>query len=146
MNINNARRIHCTIAKLAELSAFYHARFGNHHRITADSPTEAVELYQAFMNEQGQLASLLDNKALAAPYTRWEKWWEHRAVMSIALVNELSEATLRLLEHIAYLEAMGKNPDNETSVCSLQETIAGMLHPQAREAGQSSIGGYQEAV
>lgn len=146
MNINNARRIHCAIAKLAEIAAFYQARFGNHQRITADTPAEAVELYKAFMSEQSNLASLLDNKALSAPYTRWEKWWEHRAVMSIALVNEMSEATLRLLEHIAYLEAMGKNPDNEASVCSLQETIAGMLHPQALEAGQSSVGGYQEAV
>jgi hypothetical protein len=146
MNIVRARKIHCTIASIAELASSYNARFGTQNRINDNSPAEAVEIFNQFMAEQANIARLLDAKPLSAPYLRWEKWWESRDVMNIGLVNELAAAALRLVEHLACLEAMGKNPDTEASVCSLQEAIAGMLHPQAREQGQNSVSTVQEAV
>src|SRR5688572_10198760 len=147
MNIVRARKIHCSIASIAELASSYNARFGSQTRITDKSPAEAVEIFNRFMAEQAIIASLLDTKPVNAPYLRWEKWWESRDVMNIGLVNELATAALRLVEHLACLEAMGKNPDTEASVCSLQEAIAGLLHPTARQQALENLtGGYQEAM
>jgi hypothetical protein len=147
MNITRARKIHCAIASIAELASSYNARYGSNTRISENSPAGAHEIYERFMTEQANIAVLLDTKPVNAPYMRWEKWWESRDVMNIGLVNELATAALRLVEHIACLEAMGKNPDNEASVCSLQETIAGLLHPAARQQGLENLkGGYQEAM
>jgi hypothetical protein len=147
MNIKRAHQIHCALANIAELASSYNARYGSNTRINDNSPADAHEIYNRFMEEQSNIASLLDTKALNAPYMRWEKWWESRDVMNLGLVNELASAALRLVEHIACLEAMGKNPDNEGSVCNLQETIAGMLHPLARQAAAEGLkGGYREAM
>jgi hypothetical protein len=145
MNTNRAYKIHCAIANIAALASSYNARYGSNTRINDKSPADAVEIYNRFMEEQANIAILLDVKAVNAPYLRWEKWWESRDVMNIGLVNELAAAALRLVEHIACIEAMGKNPDTEASVCSLQESIAGMLHPQARQQ-ENLKGGVQEAI
>lgn len=147
MNINRARKIHCAIASIAELASSYNATYGSNTRITENSSADAQNIYQRFMAEQANIASLLDTKPVNTPYLRWEKWWESRDVMNIGLVNELASAALRLVEHIACLEAMGKNPDTEASVCSLQETIAGLLHPIARQQALENLtGGQREAV
>jgi hypothetical protein len=147
MNITRARKIHCAIASIAELASSYNARYGSNTRITENSPAAVLEIHNRFMAEQANIAALLDDKPVHAPYLRWEKWWESRDVMNIGLVNELATAALRLVEHIACLEAMGKNPDNEASVCSLQETIAGLLHPAARQQGIENLkGSHKEAM
>jgi len=133
MNITIAQEIHNRVGRIASVATFFYARYGSNYRMTDDSPKSAWDLYNQIMAEQMEIAKLLDNSALVNPYIRWEKWWEQRDVMNIGLVNELDTEALRLIERISYLDALGKFTEGEQTVQSIQEALAGLLHPIARQ-------------
>ncbi|MEL7434915.1 MAG: hypothetical protein AAFN11_13300 [Chloroflexota bacterium] len=133
MNVQSAKKIHKRVAQLAETATIFYAKFGANYQMTEDSPARAWELYKDFMTRQAQIASLLSNRAIANPYVRWERWWENRDVMNIALVNELGTEALRLVERVSYLHATNQPTANELSIEALEQSIAGLLHPITRQ-------------
>ena len=142
MNVKNAHKIAKQVAKIAEVVAAFHAQYGSDYKINENSPASAWDLYHEFMKRQAKIVKLLDAEAVNQAHVRWERWWERRDVISIALVNHLSSETFRLIERAAYLNA--KSEESQTSLLGIQETIAGLLHPQIR-LGQAN-GGYTEIV
>lgn len=133
MNIETAKKIHKRVAQLAEIATTFYAKFGANYQMTEDSPVQAWELYRVFMTRQAQIASMLSNRAVANPYVRWERWWESRDVMNIALVNEMGNNALRLVERVSYMEATNQPTANEMSIEALEQSIAGLLHPITRQ-------------
>lgn len=132
MTIQNAEKIAQHVTRIAQIATKFYAHFGSDYRMSEDSPALAWDLYREFMNEQARVASLLDSRALDKPFIRYEKWWERRDVINPGLVNEMASETLRLVEHEAYLDAIGENPDESISLLGIQESLAGMLHPATR--------------
>ncbi len=139
MNLHTAREISTQITRMAEAVTRYYANFPPHYRLTEESPAEAWKMYQEFMQRQAKIAMLLDRDPVATPFTRWERWWERCDVMRIALVNELAQEGMRLVERAAYLEAIGQDPRQEQGLRSIQEAIAGMLHPTTRQQALSHV-------
>lgn len=131
MNTQRAHHIAEHISKIAEIASTFYARYGSDYRLSDDSPAEAWDLYRHFMNEQAEVASLLDANALANPFIRYERWWERRDVITSGLVNELASEGLRLVENSAYVTATGGD-GNARSLMNIQEAIAGLLHPATR--------------
>jgi hypothetical protein len=127
MNIKSARKIAKHVAKIAEVSAAFQAKYGCDYKMTENSPAEAWELYNAFVALQDKIAILLDAEAVNKAHVRWEAWWERRDVINVALVNHLSGETWR--------EAA------PTSLLGIQETIAGLLHPATRHKAVGQSGG-----
>jgi hypothetical protein len=132
MTIRNAEQIVQHVTRIAQIATKFYALFGSDYRMSENSPARAWDLYREFMNEQALIASLLDSRALDKPFIRYEKWWERRDVINTGLVNEMASETLRLVEHAAYLEAIGEKPDDSISLLGIQESLAGMLHPATR--------------
>lgn len=131
MKIQHAHQIAEHISKIAEIASTFYARYGSDYRLDDNSPAEAWALYRRFMNEQAEVASLLDTDALDKPFIRYERWWERRDVITSGLVNELAAEALRLIENSAYLTATGGD-SNSRSLRNIQEAIAGLLHPATR--------------
>jgi hypothetical protein len=130
MDIKSARKIAKHVAKIAEVAAAFHAKYGCDYKMSENSPEEAWELYREFMTLQDKIVTLLDAEAVGKAHVRWEAWWERRDIISIALVNHLSSEVFRLIERAAYLDA--RQETAPTSMLGIQETIAGLLHPATR--------------
>jgi hypothetical protein len=130
MNTQTAQKIAKHVAKIAEVTTIFYAKYGRDYKMTADSPQAAWDLYQEFMARQAKIVTLLDEEAVQQAHVCWEAWWERRDVMNVALVNHLSSETFRLIERSAYLDAVEEN--SRTSLNTIQETIAGLLHPKTR--------------
>lgn len=139
MDLHTAREISKQITHMAEAVTTYYANFAPNYRLTEESPAHAWKMYQAFMQRQAEIAVLLDSDAVATPFTRWERWWERCDVMRIALVNELAQEGMRLVERAAYLEAIGAESRQEQGLRNIQEAIAGMLHPTTRQQALSHV-------
>jgi len=135
MNVKRAQEIAGRVARLAAIATTFCARYGRDYRLTDESPAAAWELYQQLMTEQTQIAQLLDTSSLANAYVRWGKWWESRDVINTGLVNEMANEAFRLVEHAAYLDALGADKRREDGLRVIQEMIAGLLHPVARQQG-----------
>jgi hypothetical protein len=133
MNVNRAQEIAGRVAKLAVIATTFAARYGRDYRMTSESPAEAWNLYHQCMAEQAQIAQLLDRKSLANAYVRWGKWWECRDMINTGLVNEMATEAFRLVEHAAYLDALGSDVRREDGLRVIQEVIAGLLHPSTRQ-------------
>lgn len=138
MNVNTAQQIAAHIAKMAAITATFSAEFGAEYQLTEHSPERAWDLHHHFMAEQASIANLLDSKAIANPFFRYERWWERRPMMNIALVNELASTAMRLVENTAYLTAKEALHAEAPSIRTIQESIAGMLHPVTRQKGLSN--------
>jgi len=139
MNLHTAREIAHQVTKMAEAVTVYYAHFPHDYQLDESSPAKAWKLYQKFMNRQARVAMLLDRDAVSTPFTRWERWWERCDVMRIALVNELAHEAMRLVERAAYLQAIGAELRHEDSLRTIQEGIAGMLHPVTRQQALSHV-------
>jgi hypothetical protein len=137
MNIKSARKIAKHVAKIAEVAAAFHAKYGCDYKMTENSPTEAWDMYREFMTLQDKIVALLDAEAVNKAHVRWEAWWERRDVISVALVNQLSGEVFRLIERAAYLDA--RQEAAPTSLLGIQETIAGLLHPTTRNKSNGGM-------
>lgn len=139
MDLRTARNISKQITRMAEDVTTYYAHFPHDYHLSESSPPQAWKLYQDFMQRQAKIAMLLDRDSISTPYTRWERWWERYDVMRIATVNELAQEGMRLVERVAYLEAIGDNTRREEGLRNIQEGIAGMLHPITRQQALSHV-------
>lgn len=133
MNVNRAQEIAGRVARLAAIATTFSARFGRDYRMTTESPAAAWDLYHQCMAEQAQIAQLLDRMSLTNAYVRWGKWWESRDMINTGLVNEMATEAFRLVEHAAYLDALGSDVRREDGLRVIQEVIAGLLHPTIRQ-------------
>jgi hypothetical protein len=138
MNTTTAREIVCKVAHLAGLAATYTARFGTHYRICIDSTEEACTLYGEILAVQSEIAALLDPEALQTPYSRYGEWWKRMDVMDTAMVNELASEGFNLIGRCAYLGVHEKTRWTNSDLV-LQRSIAGLLHPNARQADASEL-------
>jgi hypothetical protein len=82
------------------------------------------------MNEQTEIARLLDVEALQKPNIRYGAWWEESDIMNTAMVNQLAADVFSLIGRCAYLNVQSEPPHTELI---LQQSIAGLLHPTARQ-------------
>ena len=145
MNTVATREIIDRIARLAELVASFNASYGRDYRIDLNSPNSAVELYNRIMNEQQTIAGLLTPEAVEKPFARFGAWWNRRSVMDLALINEMASAAFDLIGRYAYAVEDGRiNAQEARSILLVQQSIAGMLHPDALRSTEGSS--YQEAV
>lgn len=133
MNTAAARDIVCRVAYLAELAAMFTATYGTNYRLTDDSPREAWDLYRSVMALQTEIAGLLEPEALQTPYSRYGEWWKRMDVIDSALVNELASEGFNLIGRCAYLTVHEKTRWTHSDLV-LQRSIAGLLHPAARQA------------
>lgn len=139
MNIQTSHRIMAHVANITTLAATFHAKYGRDTRLTSDSPATAWELYRALMTEQANIADLLEDAALASPYSRYGKWWERRDVIDSGLLNQLTADAMNLVERCAYLDATNQVTVNAPSLIIVQQSIAGMLHPATHQTHDQQV-------
>lgn len=130
MNPKRAQKVAKHITRLADTVSTFHATYGSNHTMSEASPPAAWTLYSQSMAHQAKIASYLDGDALLRPHSRWGRWWERCDIMPVALVNEMAQDALLLVERTAYATATGRSIETTQII---QESIAGMLHPATRQ-------------
>jgi len=143
MNTTIARQIAEQIAQLAVLTARFQANYGRNVLLTDLSPEGAHALAGQILDGQASIAALLDPRALETTYHRFGQWWKRHDVIDCAIINELAIDAHNLIARTAYLEAEG---GDEATLLPIQKSIAGMLHPAARQRVPDRINPLLEAV
>ncbi len=135
MNPKTARKIATRVAKLTERATIFNIRYGQDYHLKPGSPPEAWALYDEINQLQVEIARLLSEHALEKPFCRWGRWWESHEVINAGILNELAAESFRLIGYCAGQKAIPDNTTMPRSIDMSQETIAGMLHPSARQLG-----------
>ena len=146
MNTEIARNVINEVAVLTELCARFQGKFDKGYRLSVTSPAEAHDLVNEIMNQQREIASLLDREALEKPMRRWGNWWETQDALDVGLMEALAGEAHKLLTACAYIE--GKLGEGQAShvVHYTQFAIAGMLHPLALASFESEWEGAKVGI
>ncbi|QPC84197.1 hypothetical protein G4Y79_07440 [Phototrophicus methaneseepsis] len=143
MSIVQARQIAINVVHLAELAARFQAKYGRNYVVKPDSPQDAVSLYEEILSQQALIAGMLSPEALDVAYHRFGNWWSRHDVIDSAIVNELVMDACNLVSRAGYIEET--NPRETQSLLPIQKSIAGMLHPNAREMAREAAFTHREA-
>lgn len=135
MDVKTAHLIVAQVASLTELVTRFQALFGSDYRMKPGSPARAWELDEQIRQTQAAIARLLDKQALDNPFIRHGRWWETQDVMNTSLMTELATTAVHLLMYCTCYETRDDKREYPLTMRLAQETIAGMLHPAARQLG-----------
>ena len=136
MTVIQARQIAVNVIRLAELVARFQAKYGRNYVLAANCPEDAYKLYEEILGEQAAIAELLDPQALDIAYHRFGEWWTRHDVIDSAIVNEMVLDACNLVNRAGYLEEKGQ-VDSQT-LLPIEKSIAGMLHPSARQMARDN--------
>jgi hypothetical protein len=131
MNTKTAHAVVTAVAVLAEQSARFCAQYGSQHLLKAGSAPEAWKAYWDMLEQQRQIAGLLDAEALTPPKQSGELWWKTLDVINTAAMLALALEAQQLLMRCAYAEAAHPDQTSTPAIMSSQALIAGILHPNA---------------
>ena len=132
MNRDKARQLATEATLLAEFVAEFQATYGRNYRLGVGSPDDAWTLDEAIRRQLVAIAGLLDEEALANPFTKWGEWWERYDVIDNAMVNEIVMRVYELIRACAF-----KQETYQTQL--VQSAIAGLLPPHVRQLGLAEI-------
>jgi hypothetical protein len=141
MNTVAARTVAAHVAELIEFASIFQARYGKQYRMKPGSPAEAWNIYNAILDKQVTIASLLDYPALENPLQRCPQWWKYQDCIDIGTASMMATEVSHLIAACAWFEA---EPIGEPSpvILSAQQVIAGMLQPNTimlAQEGQTSL-------
>lgn len=141
MNTAIARAAAAHIAELIEFASIFQARYGKQYRMKPGSPAEAWNIYNAILDKQVTIASLLDYPALESPLKRCPPWWKYQDAIDIGTASMMANEASHLIAACAWFEA---EPIGEPSpvILSAQQVIAGLLQPNTlmlAQEGQTAL-------
>ena len=129
MDIQQAKQLFAHVSELAEVSARYRARYGG-YQLHANRDEDAHRLHDEALSAQTTIARQLDRDALLQP-ARGASWWRECDILPLYVANELAYESMRLIALFGYTAGDTVPPAAHTR--SLQQNIAGRLHPTARQ-------------
>ncbi|MBC8098617.1 MAG: hypothetical protein H7Y11_04185 [Armatimonadetes bacterium] len=139
------------VAELTQLCAQFQARFGRYYALKPGSSADAWALYHQILNQQVDIALLLDPQALEQPHDAYDRWWERQDTLDLSVAKVMLQQVGHVIATCAYHEKEaddGAVHDTEWSyaVFRAESAIAGMLHPSARQvalaAASTAYGRY----
>jgi len=131
MTVIEARQIAVNIIRLAELVARFQAKYGRNYVMSPDCTEDAYRLYEDILEQQATIAELLHPQALDIAYNRFGDWWTRHDVIDSAIVNEMAMDACNLVNRAGYMEENGQTESH--TLLPIEKSIAGMLHPSARQ-------------
>jgi hypothetical protein len=139
MNATTARQLAAKIAELIEFASIFQARYGKQYRLKPGSPAEAWDLHQAIIDQQADIARLLDPATLENPPRRGTPWWKWQETIDTGAVYQIALESNHLIACCASFEA-APLADSSPVIASSQRAIAAMLHPSALMVAQGEPG------
>jgi hypothetical protein len=136
MTVTQAQHVAVSIIRLAELVARFQAKYGRNYVLRDNSPADAITLYEGILEQQAVIASGLSPEALDVAYHRFGDWWTRHDVIDSAIVNEMAMDACNLVNRAGYIAET--NPRETQSLLPIQKSIAGMLHPSARQMAREA--------
>jgi hypothetical protein len=135
MNLTTVHQLLNTVSQLAEMSAYFSAKYGRNYRLKAGSPAEAWKLYHDAAHLQRILCGLLNADALDHA-SETQTWWHTHDMIDTNITAELFSEAHQLLVRVTYCAATSTDQNecfNAPGILAVQKQIAGMLHPSARQ-------------
>jgi hypothetical protein len=139
MNTTTARHISAKIAELIEFASIFQSRYGKQYRLKPGSPAEAWDLHQAIIDQQADIARLLDSATLENPPRCSKPWWNWQETMDTGVVYQIAIESNHLIACCASFEA-APLADTSPAIYASQRAIAGLLHPSALLVAQGEPG------
>lgn len=138
MDTTTALQVAAQVAKLTELTTVFQVRCNFPSRFTDSTTADIDDLYQMIQHQQFAIARLLDGEALADPLLNESMWWQTQPVLDPRTVAELAQEANQLIACCAQMEADPYTPLVYPASYS-QAVIAGLLHPDVRQAALNSL-------
>lgn len=144
MNTQLANQIMDDAVRLLNLSAAYHARYGQDSSLRPGSPDDAWQLYNESIALQFRIVRLLDERAVENPHRLHGEWWVRDDVMDTATAQQLLQEVSHLIARCTYFEVNDNRDEWCYAIHVAQNTIAGLLHPNSLQLASDPSIAFEE--